>query len=105
MKTHVDKDDVRPARNDGTCFYCRQEIGQPHEWECPIPEKTVRVRAVILYDLEVPRSWDKENVEFFLNDSSSCADNQLGRMREYTESHGCLCNSAKFSVVSMGDKQ
>ena len=46
----------RPARMDGTCFYCRQAIGEAHKPDCVLIVKKVRVRMTVEYDIEVPET-------------------------------------------------
>jgi hypothetical protein len=35
----VKPEDGRPARPDGTCFYCGEPIGGKHKYDCVIPQK------------------------------------------------------------------
>ena len=65
----VKEEDERPAgKGTGKCFYCASKIGEEHEWECVIRTRKVLVRAVVEYEVEVPESWNKENIEFHRND-------------------------------------
>jgi len=90
----------RPARMDGTCFYCSSKIGEAHKNDCILIQKTVKVRAVIDYEIQVPADWGKYQIEFHRNESSWCADNALEEMKAYGEAHGCLCGHIKYECLS-----
>ena len=55
--------------------------------------RTVRIEISITVLHEVPADWDKEMIEFFLNESSSCASNLMGDIQKQLEKDGCLCMS------------
>jgi hypothetical protein len=104
----VKDEDVRPARQDGTCFYCRQALGEPHKEECVIWTKKVRVRVTLEYEIEVPRSWTKENIEFHRNEGTWCADNMVQELENWMGTGGsyeeegyrpCMCGTTHFEVV------
>lgn len=101
----VKDEDVRPARQDGTCFYCRQELGTPHKEECVIWTKTVRVRVTVEYDIEVPRTWDKDMIEFHRNEGTWCADNMVAELEEQVGRYAvddyqpCMCGTTKYEVI------
>lgn len=71
----VRPEDERPARRDGTCFYCSQPIGGRHNPDCVIVSKTIVVKATIDLVVSVPRNWTPEHIDFHYNESSWCADN------------------------------
>lgn len=95
----VKPDDVRPARPDGTCFYCGMPIGDRHKDDCVIPKKSVIVDVTIRLPLLVPDFWDKEQIEFHMNESSWCCDNFISLIEDWQNKTGrCLCGvtDAKF---------
>lgn len=94
----VKPDDVRPARQDGTCFYCRMPIGKEHKRDCVIPTKTVVVDFTIRLVREVPDFWDGDRVEFHANDSSWCSSNIVSEIESIDTEDRCLCDrtTAKF---------
>jgi hypothetical protein len=47
------------------------------------PRKTVIVETKVTYGISVPEDWGKEDVEFYLNDSSSCSQNRLDDWNQY----------------------
>lgn len=83
----------RPRRMDGTCFYCGQAIGAPHEPDCVLIHKQVKVRMTIELEMWMPADWDAEMTEFHLNESSWCKSNILQRLEALESEHGCLCHA------------
>lgn len=101
----VTKDDVRPARPDGTCFYCMIPIGGRHRDDCVIPTRTWRVKMTVEFDWDEPVSWGAEDVEFHLNDSSWCADNIIAHLEKVAAEHGCLCAmDPQFDAVKIKEE-
>ncbi len=89
--------DVRPAKPDGTCFYCGQSIGQQHAEKCVCRRKTVVVRISVEHVVKVPEDWDQHMIEFNHNESSSCFDNRISELSDLIErldasDAGCSCN-------------
>ena len=108
-KTHVDLDDVAPAGLPDECFWCNRKIGDEHCWECVKPKKTVRLRVTFEYDAEVPRSWDKDAIEFHHNESSWCLDNIKQELEEFFKKkpntcHLCSSGNVEFlhDIVDSG---
>lgn len=94
----VKPDDVRPARPDGTCFYCRVPLGGEHNKGCVIRTKTIVQDFTIRLVLRVPEDWDAAMIDFHKNDSSWCASNIVERIKSVDTDERCLCDrtSAKF---------
>lgn len=91
--------DERPARRDGTCFYCREPIGSMHKEDCVIRRKTCVVDFTIRMVVSVPEDWDEEMINFRYNESSWCANNLLTYLENRADSTGrCMCDitSAKY---------
>lgn len=86
-------EDVRPARPDGTCFYCRATLGGQHREGCVIRTRTVVVDVTFRIVRRVPEDWDAHMIEFHMNDSTSCADNLANEIIEMTDDvrGRCLC--------------
>lgn len=73
------------------------------------PRKTVRIRATIEYDLEVPEDWTNEDIEFHRNEGTYCADRIVDELKSqmgtddlhYTEEgyRPCMCGTAQFEVL------
>ena len=96
----VREEDARPAGKPGECFYCNNKTGSPHTWECVIPQKVVRLRTTFEYEVSVPRSWKKENIEFHRNESSSCGSNVFRDIEEFGKKFdGCLCEIQKTEFL------
>jgi hypothetical protein len=89
----------RPAKMDGTCFYCRQKIGDYHKDNCVLIKKRVRASVTFTYEVSVPSVTNKEKFEFHRNDSSFCADNTLEDLEAYSGEIGCLCGSSKHTYI------
>lgn len=96
----VEKEDERPARMDGTCFYCKEPIGGRHKDDCVIPQKRMKIRMEVVFDVTVPVCFTQENVEFRFNEGSWCKDNVLPVLEDLRKEAGCLCNTNMvFTVV------
>lgn len=55
-------DDVRPARPDGTCFWCLAPLGQEHERGCAARRRTVIVEATLRWVESVSEDWMNEKI-------------------------------------------
>jgi len=97
------KEDERPARQDGTCFFCGTQIGDVHNSDCVIRIRTVVVEHKIQWIKEVPEDWDREMIEFDLNESSCCIDNDLialgKKLQERETLYQCACDSTESHYV------
>jgi hypothetical protein len=93
--------DVRPARMDGTCFYCSSPLGGQHREGCVIRTKTVVVAVTFTYIREVPEDWEPSMTEFHMNESSSCQDNLAEEVGDLTppEGYECICGHVTGTVV------
>jgi len=80
---------VRPAGKQDECFYCGEKVGSEHKQDCVIRSRTVVVDFTIRMVVDVPESWDKEDIEFKYNDGCWCADNLINLLDR--ENNGCLC--------------
>ena len=86
----------RPAKMDGTCFYCGVKIGGLHKTDCVLVKKNVKIRLTVEYDVSVPAFWDKDQIEFHRNLGSWCADNSLDELQAL---NGCLCSYTHFEHI------
>src|SRR5580704_8178029 len=89
----------RSQAND--CLYCRGALGGPHQEDCVIIGRPVKVQMSMELIIEKPRSWDAHMIDFHLNDSSWCVDNiaaDVARAFEAAagEDARCLCNRISF---------
>lgn len=94
----VDKydDGIRPAGKPDECFYCCQKVGQPHNTNCVIVGKKVKIRMIFEVEVEIPHHWTKEDIEFRYNESSWCADNAIKLLQEQiADEESCLCSCFK----------
>ena len=72
----------------GECGYCHEALGAPHKSDCVIPQKTVVIRASFEMVYSVPRGWDKDQIEFHLNESSACMSRLVEQLMEEEEAVG-----------------
>ena len=98
MKDIVTQDDVPPAGRAGECFWCYAKMGQPHEYGCATIRVPVEVEITIRGSISVPRSWDANTIEFHMNESSNCIDNQIDEIVGYNE-EDCACDVAKGKYI------
>lgn len=100
MSRIVTADCARPDGKPGECFYCNMAVGAEHKADCSAYRKTVTIRAIIEYPIEVPHSWTKDDIEFHRNEGTWCSDNMLDELKEIIdEGHACLCGISRFEVV------
>lgn len=78
---------IRPAGKPDECFYCRQKIGSPHNTECVMVTKRVRVRYSFEIEIDVPHCWGVVALEYHRNDGTWCANNALDELAKIP----CLC--------------
>lgn len=95
----VTKEDERPARMDGTCFYCRTPIGREHEKGCVIRRRTVVVDFTVRLVVTTPEDSDPSFIEFRFNESSWCADNLIEMLTTARQNLGCLCGAVTAKYV------
>lgn len=64
-----------------------------------LAKRRVRVRYSFEIETEVPADWEQDSIEFWLNGSSSCADNRLDELVKHQENRildgDCLCSCFK----------
>lgn len=94
----------RPANMNGRCFYCDQPIGEQHKSDCVHIRKTVKVRMIVEYEVDVPADWGKQQVEFHRNEGSWCSNNALDELERLAEEKGCLCHAMEFEYLG-GDSE
>ena len=100
----VSEDHTRPAGKPGFCFYCDEAVGQPHGPDCVIPQKLVKVAVTVTYLKSVPAGWPDSQIEFQMNESSSCAGNLIKEMHDLycieNEGHNwCGCGQTVGKVI------
>ena len=101
----VKPDDVRPARPDGTCFYCRIPLGGEHEMGCVIRRKTVVVDVTMRLVIRVPEDWDAGSVEFHINGSSACSDRFISYLQNVTSDERCMCDRTYGHFIGEASKE
>lgn len=103
-------DGIRPAGPPDRCFYCFQQVGQPHSDECYAVHRKVKVRYIFEIEVEMPYHWDEDDIESHRNESSWCASNGLREIIEQSRQGcedlppgepGCICQA--FSCEYVGE--
>ena len=106
----VKASDERPARRDGTCFYCSQPLGSEHQAGCVILSRTVVVKFEIEAVVSVPRDWDQSMVEFKYNDGTWCANNLIDDLTNWREradadpNAPCACGGQSATYLREAEK-
>lgn len=86
---------IRPAGPPDKCLYCGGQVGAEHLVDCTIRQRTIVARVSVDILLVEPESWTVDDLEFRWNESSSCANNLLERIRETVDRRGeesCMCS-------------
>lgn len=63
--------------------------------------KLVPVRMTVYLKVEVPDDWDDDAIEFFLNESSHCSNNEVRQLADECDRLGnerCFCSRTSFVV-------
>lgn len=93
----VTEDSVAPAGKSDECFWCQAKIGEQHKEDCTNAKRTVMINVSIDTIIDMPFGWSKEDIEFYLNESSSCATNILRHLvkleGKLKDTNSCLCDS------------
>ncbi len=95
----VKEEDVRPARPDGTCFYCCSALGDQHRQGCVLRTKTVVMDATFRVVFDVPEDWDRALIEFRYNESTWCAGNLVDTLVKMHEEGDCMCDRTRVKYV------
>ena len=107
MNNHIVlEDDPGIRMGKKQCIYCGSKIGEFHKYECVTLTKKVKVKYSFYIEIDVPQSWDKDQIEYSRNEGRWCADNSLTEIELYRNSKNtCLCNFFECEVLSdEGDK-
>ncbi len=93
----------RPAGPLDECFYCQAKVGTNHDLTCVFRSRTVVIRAIIEYVVDVPEHWTEDNILFHRNEGSWCASNCVEELKRLTddsdENDGCICDKVRFEFV------
>ena len=98
MSFIVTKKAQRPAKMDGRCFYCNELIGSNHKLDCVLVQKKVKIKMTVEYEVDVPSSWNKENIEFHRNEGTWCSNNAIDELETAFEKT-CMCGTTKFKYI------
>lgn len=77
---------VRPVSADEqVCAYCQQPLGEQHAEGCVIRRRTVIVELRMQFVRLVTESDTEENINFWLNEGTRCADNTIEELYRRTQ--------------------
>ena len=100
---YVTQDAIRPAGPPDQCFYCHMPMGELHHPSCTIPQRTVVVAFTFELVRKVPANWDREMIEFHMNDSSWCTSNLLPELERLSDDEHCVCFAVRGQYVREAD--
>lgn len=72
--------------------------------------KTVRVKATVEYDVQVPESMTKADIEFHRNEGTWCADSLVDELKEQVRSEDgepyrpCMCGLVSVEVLDTPER-
>jgi len=95
----VTNDAVAPAGKPDECFCCNKKLGDEHKPDCVIRERTVVIDITFRMVRATPEDWDKEQIEFQLNNGRFCMDNILDELNDLSERLGCLCGVSEAELI------
>lgn len=96
----VGEDAVRPARPDGTCFYCRKPLGELHSDGCMMRRRSVVMRFSVDLVISAPVDQDGEALNFRYNEGTWCADNLMAYLDELMQrTNDCLCSHVSAQYI------
>lgn len=98
----VTEEDTR-AKGAGVpekCFYCKGKFGAEHDADCVCLQRPVKIRLTIELIITQPRDWQKDMIEFHMNESSWCMDNIMEDLARYADSDDrCLCPISNVEYI------
>jgi hypothetical protein len=93
--TVTENNGPRPNGKPGECFYCKEPIGNEHDKDCVIRTRTIVIRMIADVTVTVPECWSESDIDFFYNESSSCASN----VADYLAKQNCICETTHFEIL------
>ena len=89
----------RPARPDGTCFYCARPIGTPHQPDCVLVKKRVLVDVTVRYAIEVAACEAAADIEKRRNEGTWCGSNVMLELARLQSGGECLCGKVTTRII------
>lgn len=99
------KRDVWVVSAEGGCAHCHEAKGSGHAVDCVVRKRTVVVRVSVELVIAEPETWDAGMIEFFHNESSSCASNVASELEQFfdvmskEQSPACPCGFVSVAYV------
>lgn len=97
LKRQLNTTDKRFPRH---CVQCCALLGEEHEPNCIFRKRTVVIKLEVEYVVDVPDSWEEDDIDFHRNESSWCSDNGIEEIQDMLKrTKGCLCGKCSWSYV------
>lgn len=99
--THLVTEDngPRPAGKLAECFYCLQPLEALHKENCVLRYRTVIISCAFELCVEVPEHYTTDQIHFFYNEGSHCADNELTQVVALAKQQGCACTFSECKYL------
>lgn len=56
------------------------------------------IKWTINLDMDFPNDWNDDDILFYLNESSWCADNLIVLLDNYSKQNGCICEICSAEI-------
>jgi hypothetical protein len=92
---------VRPIGSPRNCLYCKEAVGS-HQESCVCKSRTVVIQLKTWIVVSVPQSWNRQDIEFFFNESSHCSNNEFRQIVDEinrTQGQCCTCFRTKAKYL------
>lgn len=90
---------TRPNGKDCECFYCHAKVGEQHKEDCVIRSRTVNIDFTVHIVMDVPESWDEDQINWHYNEGTWCASNLLSILEDREDTDMCLCDITEAKYV------
>lgn len=81
------------------CFYCTAKVGKPHDENCIVPERPVKIRLTMDLIVPFPISWCEHAIDHMLHDDEFCMIDFMGDIERHLEAGLCLCDFTKTEYL------
>jgi len=100
LRFRVTTEAMRPVNPDAVCFYCEAPVGTFHDnHTCALVNKTIKIRMIVEYDVNVPFNWTEDQILFYRHHSAWCSDNAIDELNQLITDGDCLCPITRFEYV------
>lgn len=96
----VGKYSIRPAGDPNKCCYCHAKVGEQHKEDCVVRSRTINMDFTIHVVMDVPESWDEDQINWHYNEGTWCTSNLLGILEDRENADMCLCDITEAKYIS-----